>query len=96
MRAFTNKEFCIMRSSKTFFLSKLNLSLLFIVFVIVLGSCSEYEKILKSKDYEFKYKKALEYYEKKDHYRYLTLFEQLSPIYKGTFRSDTIELFGSG
>lgn len=72
--------------------SKWNLYLLFIV-VIFLGACSGFEKILKSKDYEFKYKKALEYYEKKDHYRYITLFEQLSPIYKGTYRSDTIEFY---
>jgi len=61
--------------------------------VLILGACSGFEKILKSKDYEFKYKKALEYYENKDHYRYITLLEQLSPIYKGTMRSDTIEFY---
>lgn len=65
------------------------LSLTALLFV----SCSSFEKILKSTDYEYKYKKALEYYAKKDHYRYLTLFEQLSPIYKGTYRSDTIEYY---
>lgn len=82
-----------MRSRKTVFVSSLNLGLLFIVFIVLLGACSGFEKILKSKDYEFKYKKALEYYDKKEHYRYLTLFEQLSPVYKGTFRSDTIEFY---
>lgn len=83
-----------MRSSRnTEFVSKSNLKLLFIVFVLILGACSGFEKILKSKDYEFKYKKALEYYENKDHYRYITLLEQLSPIYKGTMRSDTIEFY---
>lgn len=83
-----------MRNSKiSFFLSKWNLHLYLVVLVIILGACSGYEKILKSKDYEFKYKKALEFYEKKDHYRYITLLEQLSPIYKGTFRSDTIEYY---
>ncbi|MGE0079202.1 MAG: outer membrane protein assembly factor BamD [Bacteroidales bacterium] len=75
------------------FLSKWNLHLLFVVLIVALGACSGFEKIIKSKDYEFKYKKALEYYAKKDHYRYLTLFEQLSPIYKGTMRSDTIEFY---
>ena len=64
-----------------------------ILATIFMVSCSGYEKLLKSKDYEYKYKKALEYYEKKEHYRYTTLLEQLSPIYKGTFRSDTIEYY---
>jgi len=83
-----------MRSSRNNkFFSKWNFKLLFIVFVLILGACSGFEKILKSKDYEFKYKKALEYYENKDHYRYITLLEQLSPIYKGTMRSDTIEFY---
>jgi len=36
---------------------------------------------------------ALEYYKKKDHYRYVTLFEQLQSVYKGTFRADTIEFY---
>lgn len=67
--------------------------LLMLFAAIVLISCSGFEKILKSTDYDFKYKKALEYYQKKDHYRYLTLFEQLSPVYRGTFRADTIEYY---
>lgn len=44
--------------------------------VVFLFSCSGFEKVLKSKDYEYKYKMALEYYKKKDHYRYVTLLEQ--------------------
>ncbi|MHC1704069.1 MAG: outer membrane protein assembly factor BamD [Tenuifilaceae bacterium] len=70
---------------------------LVIAFLLILGifliSCSGFEKILKSKDYDFKYKKALEYYEKGDHYRYTTIFEQLSPIYSGTQRADTVEFY---
>lgn len=74
------------------FISK-SIIYIFLVALVVSFGCSGFEKVLKSKDYEFKYKKALEYYAKKDHYRYLTLFEQLSPIYKGTMRSDTIEYY---
>ena len=73
--------------------TKGTLFLFTILATIFMVSCSGYEKLLKSKDYEYKYKKALEYYEKKEHYRYTTLLEQLSPIYKGTFRSDTIEYY---
>lgn len=74
------------------FISKSIIYILLVALAVSFG-CSGFEKILKSKDYEFKYKKALEYYAKKDHYRYLTLFEQLSPIYRGTMRSDTIEYY---
>jgi outer membrane protein assembly factor BamD len=64
-----------------------------IVAVALFASCSGFEKVLKSKDYEFKYQKALEYFKKQDHYRYTTLFEQLVPIYKGTQRADTVEYY---
>lgn len=68
---------------------------LVLVFVILafLASCSGYDKLLKSRDYPLMYKKALEYYEKKDHYRYTGLFEQIAPIYKGTQQADTIEFY---
>ena len=61
--------------------------------IVLLSSCSGFEKVLKSKDYEYKYKMALEYYKKKDHYRYITLLEQLQSVYKGTFRADTIDFY---
>lgn len=60
---------------------------------MLLLSCSGFEKILKSKDYNFKYKKALEYYKKGDHYRYTTILEQLVPIYSGTQRADTVQFY---
>lgn len=60
---------------------------------LIIISCSGFDKLLKSRDYPLMYKKALEYYEKKDHYRYTTLFEQLVPIYKGTLQADTVEFF---
>lgn len=59
----------------------------------LISSCSKYDKLLKSSDYELKYKKALEYFEKKDHYRYTTILEQIASVYKGTQRSDTIEFY---
>jgi outer membrane protein assembly factor BamD len=61
--------------------------------VIALASCSGFDKILKSNDYPFMYKKGLEYYAKKDHYRSTIIFEKLAPIYKGTQQADTIEFY---
>lgn len=71
---------------------KINLfALVLLAFVIV--SCSGFDKLLKSRDYPLMYKKGLEYYEAKDHYKYSTIFEQLTPIYKGTQQADTIEFY---
>lgn len=66
-------------------------SLIAIAFIII--SCSGFDKLLKSRDYPLMYKRALEYYEEGDHYRYTTLFEQLVPIYKGTLQADTVEYY---
>ncbi len=47
------------------------------------GCASEYQKVLKSTDFELKYTKAQEYYNKGDYYRAIPLFEELMPLYKG-------------
>lgn len=61
------------------------------IFVICLVSCSKYEKILKSNDYAFKFKKAKEYYQNGDYVRSATLFEQIQPVYKGTAKADSVD-----
>ncbi|HBX53130.1 MAG: hypothetical protein A2275_02575 [Bacteroidetes bacterium RIFOXYA12_FULL_35_11] len=58
--------------------------------VVFLASCSEYQKLLKSSDFELKYKRAKEYYEKKDYYKASALFEELINIYKGTARGEEV------
>jgi outer membrane protein assembly factor BamD len=61
-------------------------------FVLILAtSCSGYEKVLKSTDYTLKYKKAKEYYQKKDYARASTLFEQIQAVYRATNKADTVE-----
>jgi len=61
-----------------------------VLFTIVLSSCSDYNKVVKSTDYEFKYKKAVEYYEDGEYVRSGTLFRELVNIYRGTSRADRI------
>jgi outer membrane protein assembly factor BamD len=68
-------------------------SLLLIAFVAVLVSCGDYQKILKSTDYEFKFKKAKEYYEDKEYARSVTIYEELVSIYRGTNRAAEITYF---
>src|SRR5512133_3032554 len=58
-----------------------------------LGSCSGYEKLLKSSDLSLKYDKALYYFDKEDYSKALTLFEQVKPYFKGTQKGDTADFF---
>lgn len=53
-------------------------------------SCGEYQKVVKSTDYEYKLKKAKEYYENKEYSRSSQLYQELVNIYRGTSRADQI------
>jgi len=55
---------------------------------ILLTSCHGYQKVLKSNDYNLKYEKALEYYQKGDYYRALNLFEDVMNILKGSDKGE--------
>ena len=63
---------------------------LLILLVVVFSSCSNYSKIVKSTDYEYKYKKAIEYYEEGEFVRSGTLLKELVNIYRGTNRADKV------
>jgi outer membrane protein assembly factor BamD len=52
--------------------------------LIVGSSCSKFQKIRKSPDWETKYEAALEYYEEKDFFRTSILLEEILPIIRGT------------
>ena len=62
----------------------------FILVSILFTSCGDYNKILKSTDYEFKYKKAVEYYDEGEYVKSGTLFKDLVNIYRGTSKADRI------
>lgn len=66
------------------------IGLLFVFLSLGLVSCSEYQKVLKSSDYELKYKKAIELYEKEDYARAVALFDELLSIYKGTKKAEDV------
>jgi outer membrane protein assembly factor BamD len=63
----------------------------FIVLCVVMLSvvgCSEYQKVLKSNDVEYKYTKAIEYYEKDDYLRAYPIFEEIIPLLRGTDKAE--------
>jgi outer membrane protein assembly factor BamD len=51
--------------------------------MVLLSSCGEYNKILKSTDYELKYSYAKKYFNTKQYTRAVTILEELVPIFKG-------------
>lgn len=65
----------------------------FLLVAVVLSSCSKYQKLLKSSDNDLKYQTAIAFFEKKDYYRALQLFDQLVPIYKGTERAEKMAYY---
>jgi len=72
---------------------KRHLIILGISTLIILSSCSGYEKLLKSKDYNLKYNAALEFYNNKKYSKAVGLFEQLIPVYRGTERSVDVNYY---
>lgn len=51
---------------------------------LLLSSCGEYNKILKSTDYELKYSYAKKYFNAKQYTKSATILEELVTIFKGT------------
>ncbi len=51
---------------------------------VLCSSCGEYNKILKSTDYELKYSYAKKYYNAKQFSRSASILEDLVPIFRGT------------
>lgn len=62
----------------------------FIILIFTGFSCSEYQKVLKSSDYDLKFRKAMEYYDKKDYNRTMALLDELMTVYRGTDRAEEI------
>jgi outer membrane protein assembly factor BamD len=62
--------------------------LLIVISLLLLNSCSKFQHHMKSTDMEAKYEAAVKYYEKKDYYHALQLFEELISVYRGTSKAE--------
>ena len=67
--------------------------ILYIAVFLVVTGCSKQHKLLKSSDNDLKYESAIAYFNKKDYYRALQLFDQLRSIYRGTTRGERIHYY---
>lgn len=69
--------------------------LLISLLAVLFSGCSEYQKLLKSTDYNLKYKRAVEYYNGKSFVKAATLFDELLPIFRGTSKAETISYYSA-
>lgn len=56
--------------------------------IVLLSSCGEYNKILKSTDYELKYSYAKKYFNAKKYSRAASLLDELVPVFRGTANAE--------
>ncbi|MFI3321893.1 MAG: outer membrane protein assembly factor BamD [Rikenellaceae bacterium] len=64
-------------------------SALFVCFV----SCTGFDKLLKSRDYQTMYETGLEYFANGKNNKAMFLFSQIEPIFNGTSKADTIKFY---
>ncbi len=62
----------------------------FFLIAILLASCSDYQKVIKSNDFEYKFKKAREYYDDNEYAKSLALYRELVTVYRGTSKADEV------
>ena len=72
------------------FKNKVNQALLTVILILLFSSCSEYQKLLNSSDYDLKYEKAMEYYDNEDYIRASSLLEELMAVYRGTETAEKV------
>ena len=61
---------------------------LLMMITVLLSSCGEYNKILKSTDYELKYSYAKKYFNAKQYSKSATLLDELVPVLKGSAQAE--------
>jgi outer membrane protein assembly factor BamD len=61
--------------------------------LVLFSSCSEYRKVLKSADMQYKYDKAIEYYKDGKSAKAYPLLEELYIVYRGTDKGERIAYY---
>ncbi len=80
----------IFTASNNLMMKKIFLSIMILMLMV---SCSKYQKILKSTDLNFKFEKAVMYYEKEDFNRALPLLEELSTAFRGSAKAEEVNYY---
>jgi outer membrane protein assembly factor BamD len=69
------------------------ISLVILLLLVVISSCSKFQRAMKIEDPKERYKAAVVYYEKKDYYRAGLLFEGLLPQLVGTPEAEKAQFY---
>lgn len=64
--------------------------LVLVTTILFISGCSNYQRILKGKDFDLKYTTAVELFEEEKYERALPLFEELVPLFRGTDRAEKV------
>ena len=64
--------------------------LIILLAAVLLSSCGDYQRLLKSRDPEEKYQAALTYFNQQEYVKAQTLLDDVSAYYKGTERSEDV------
>ena len=65
----------------------------FLIIIIFSASCGEYQKILKSDDFNYKYERAVAYYQAEDFNRALPIFDELRTIMLGRDKMEEVSYY---
>lgn len=71
-------------------MNRLSIIAIIVVIISSLSACSNYDKMLKSTDYEAKYDAAVKFYNEQRYTRARQLFENLALYYRGSEHSEDI------
>lgn len=63
------------------------------IFLMLLSSCSKFQRIVKSESWQVRYEAALAYYEKGDYFRAGALLEDLVPILAGNIEAEKARFY---
>ncbi len=65
----------------------------YLLLAILATSCGEYQDVLKSKDLNFKFSKAVEYYDVGEYNKAYPIFDELITLYRGTEKAQEVYFY---
>lgn len=71
-------------------MTKKSILLLGVMLSLLFNSCGDYQKILKSDNLDYKYTKAVEFYESGEYIKAFPLFDELLLLYRGTNKAEDV------
>jgi outer membrane protein assembly factor BamD len=65
----------------------------YLLLAVLVTSCGEYQEVLKSKDLDFKFSKAVEYYDAGEYNKAYPIFDELITLYRGTQKAQEVYFY---